>query len=178
MAYSYLDLAYDVLKTAKQPLIYQEIWELAKLSGLSAKIKTSGKTPWQSLGAQLYVDVRDNEASKFIKVGKRPARFFPKDRQSEISAALVSQIDATRRMDLDRGLLSGREWHKLQRPVSHFQVHGAGGFAVYLHPQINLTFSVFGKRGDHGAERHKAIAFERARRGGRVQRRECAKDRR
>ncbi|HNT69473.1 MAG TPA: HTH domain-containing protein [Syntrophorhabdaceae bacterium] len=93
MAYSYLDLASDVLKAAKQPLIYQEIWELAKTSGLSAKIKTSGKTPWQTLGAQLYVDVRDNSESKFIKVGKRPARFFLKERQSEISANIVSQIE-------------------------------------------------------------------------------------
>jgi len=93
MAYSYLDLASDVLKAAKQPLIYQEIWEVAKTSGLSAKIKTSGKTPWQTLGAQLYVDVRDNSDSKFIKVGKRPARFFLKERQSEISANIVSQIE-------------------------------------------------------------------------------------
>ncbi|MDO8721345.1 MAG: HTH domain-containing protein [Syntrophales bacterium] len=93
MAYSYLDLASEVLKTAKQPLIYQEIWEMAKASGFSTKIKTSGKTPWQTLGAQLYVDVRDNTESKFIKVGKRPARFFLKDRQSEVSANLVSQIE-------------------------------------------------------------------------------------
>jgi hypothetical protein len=93
MAYSYLDLASDVLRAAKQPLIYQEIWETAKISGLSAKIKTSGKTPWQTLGAQLYVDVRDNSDSKFIKVGKRPARFFLKERQSEITANIVSQIE-------------------------------------------------------------------------------------
>ena len=50
MAYSYLDLATDVLKAAKQPLIYQEIWEAAKTSGLSAKIKTSGKHPGRRLG--------------------------------------------------------------------------------------------------------------------------------
>jgi hypothetical protein len=93
MAYSYLDLAYDVLKKAKQPLIYQEIWETAKAMGISLKIKTSGKTPWQTLGAQLYVDVRDSEDSKFIKVGKRPARFFLKERQSEISASIVSEIE-------------------------------------------------------------------------------------
>ncbi len=93
MAYSFLDLAFDVLKTAKQPLIYQEIWEAGKISGLTSKIKTSGKTPWQTMGARLYVDVRDNEDSKFIKVGKRPARFFLKERQSEISAKLMSEIE-------------------------------------------------------------------------------------
>ncbi len=93
MASSFLDLASEVLTTAKQPLTYQEIWEAAKASGLSAQIKTSGKTPWQSLGAQLYVDVRDNPESPFIKVGKRPARFFLKDRQSEVPSDLASEIE-------------------------------------------------------------------------------------
>ena len=68
MAYSFLDLAYDVLRQTAQPLTYQEVWETGKASGLAAKIKTSGKTPWQSLGAQLYVEVRDNPQSKFIQM--------------------------------------------------------------------------------------------------------------
>lgn len=93
MAYSFLDVALDVLKIAKQPLIYQEIWETAKATGISAKIKTAGKTPWQTLGARLYVDVRDNDDSKFIKVGKRPARFFLKEREAEVSAKLMAQIE-------------------------------------------------------------------------------------
>ena len=93
MANSYLDLATEVLKTTKHPLTYQEIWEAAKASGLSARIKTSGKTPWQSLGAQLYVEVRDNPESQFIKVGRRPARFFLKDRHSEVPSDLVSEIE-------------------------------------------------------------------------------------
>jgi uncharacterized protein len=61
--YSFLDLAFDVLKAASAPLTYQEIWQIGKEKGFSDKIKTSGKTPWQSLGAQLYVEVRDNEDS-------------------------------------------------------------------------------------------------------------------
>jgi len=31
--------------------------------GLDKKIVTEGKTPWNSLGAQLYVDIRDNPDS-------------------------------------------------------------------------------------------------------------------
>ena len=49
MAYSFLDLAYDVLKRATRPLTYQEIWERAAQEGHSAKLKSAGKTPWQSL---------------------------------------------------------------------------------------------------------------------------------
>jgi hypothetical protein len=93
MANSFLDLAYEVLKGTPNPLTYQEVWEIGKISGLSAKIKTTGKTPWQSLGAQLYVDVRDNPSSKFIKVGKRPARFFLKEREKELADDVVSKIE-------------------------------------------------------------------------------------
>jgi len=93
MAYTFLDLASEVLKGAVAPLTYQEIWERAKASGLVARVKTSGKTPWQSLGAYLYVDVRDNQDSKFVKVGKRPARFFLRVRQSEVSADAIKKIE-------------------------------------------------------------------------------------
>lgn len=93
MANSFLDLACEVLKRAAKPLTYQEVWEIGKNAGLSAKIKSTGKTPWQSLGAQLYVEVRDNPSSKFVKVGKRPARFFLKEREKELTDDVVSKID-------------------------------------------------------------------------------------
>jgi hypothetical protein len=93
MAYTFLDLAYDVLKSARDPLTYQEIWEQAKASGLGGKLKTSGKTPWQSLGARLFVDVRDDADSRFVKVGKRPTRFFLKEREKEVGAENIKRIE-------------------------------------------------------------------------------------
>ena len=93
MAYSFFQLAEDVLKRADAPLTFQQIWEVGKSSGLAAKLKTKGKTPWNTLGARLYVEVRDNRQSKFIKVAKRPARFFLKSRQSEISEGLLQKIE-------------------------------------------------------------------------------------
>ena len=134
MAYSYLDLASDVLKTAKQPLIYQEIWEIAKTSGLSAKIKTSGKTPWHTLGAQLYVDVRDNSDSKFIKVGKRPVRFFLKERQSEVSANFVAQIE--------------KEEQKKAVTVPKYKerdLHPILAYFAYSNPSFNRGRSIYTK---------------------------------
>lgn len=92
MGYSFLDLASDVLRKAAKPLTYQEVWQVGQQMGLVSKIQTAGRTPWQSLGAQLYVEVRDNESSKFIKVGKRPARFFLKDRAEEITEAVATKI--------------------------------------------------------------------------------------
>jgi len=74
--YTFHDLAKDILAESKNPITYQEIWEIAEEKGLTKKLRTTGKTPWQTLGARLFVDIRDNEKSMFIKVGKRPARFF------------------------------------------------------------------------------------------------------
>lgn len=93
MAYSFLDLASDVLMKAVKPLTYQEIWQIGREMGFASKVQSAGKTPWQSLGAQLYVDVRDNDSSRFLKVGKRPARFFLKERSHEITDVLAAKID-------------------------------------------------------------------------------------
>ncbi len=41
-------------------------------------MKTKGKTPWASVAARLYVDIRDNKNTVFEAVGKRPIRFWLK----------------------------------------------------------------------------------------------------
>ena len=90
---SFLDVAYDVLKTAKLPLTYQEVWDETMAQGFDKKMNIKGKTPSRSMGAILYVDVRDNLNSKFIKASSRPARFFLKERKSELSGKLLSQVE-------------------------------------------------------------------------------------
>ncbi len=89
----FLDLAFEVLKNADKPLTYPEIWQAAQDMGLARKLGSVGKTTWQSLASQLYVDVRDNDVSRFIKVGKRPARFFLKERSTEITEAITAKIE-------------------------------------------------------------------------------------
>jgi hypothetical protein len=93
MSYSYLDLASDVLKQSPSPLTYQEIWQTALEKGLANKLGTTGKTPWQTLGARLYVEVRDNDASHIIKVGGRPARFFLRSREAELPKDVAGKIE-------------------------------------------------------------------------------------
>ena len=93
MAYSFLDLAKEILKSASTPLTYQQIWDAAEDRGLTEKVRTKGKTPWQTLGARLYVDVRDDPNSDLVKVSKRPARFVLKSRQSEFPNALLKKIE-------------------------------------------------------------------------------------
>lgn len=132
--YSFLELAYDVLKTATSPLTYQEVWQIGTEKGLADKIKTSGKTPWQSLGAQLYVEVRDNEQSRFIKVGKRPARFFLKERSADVPPDAVKKIE--------------KEEAKRKEKKTEFHerdLHPLLTYFAYANPTFNRGRSIFTK---------------------------------
>jgi hypothetical protein len=142
MANAFLDLAFEVLKTADKPLTYQEIWEKAGSSGLAAKLKTSGKTPWQSLGAQLYVDVRDNPTSKIVKVGKRPARFFLKSREGQLPTDLLAKL----------------EKEEAKRPPKSFafkerDLHPLLAYFAYANPSFNRGRPIFTKTILHQSQR-------------------------
>ncbi len=132
--YSFLDLAYEVLKRSSQPLTYQEIWQIGKEKGLTDKIKTSGKTPWQSLGAQLYVEVRDNENSRFMKVGQRPARFFLKEREKELPPDAVANIEKEEAKKKERKT----EYHERD-------LHPLLTYFAYANPTFNRGRSILTK---------------------------------
>jgi hypothetical protein len=77
-------LAEEILKQVDKPLTANEIWKLAMDKGLDEKLNSSGKTPWATLGARLYVISRDNPDSVFKTVGKRPKRFYLKGKKYNI----------------------------------------------------------------------------------------------
>lgn len=81
---TFLELAEEVLKQAKYPLDYKQMWESAKNLGLDKKIGSEGKTPEASLSAQIYVNIRDKSDSKFCIVSKRPTKFWLKVRKNEL----------------------------------------------------------------------------------------------
>ena len=89
----FLEFAEKVLDNSEKPLIYQDIWKKGVEMGLDKSLSTSGKTPWQTLGARLFCEVRDNPNSKFTKVGKRPAKFFLKTKMNLLSTEAIENID-------------------------------------------------------------------------------------
>jgi hypothetical protein len=74
--WTFLELAKRVLEEEKRPLSPVEIWEAAKDKGYDLNVGSIGKTPWQSIGAQIYVNIRDKEDSPFVKIDARPKRFY------------------------------------------------------------------------------------------------------
>ncbi|HBO42726.1 MAG TPA: hypothetical protein DD670_02065 [Planctomycetaceae bacterium] len=137
-AYSFLDLAYDVLKGSATPLTYQEVWQVADEKGLVGKIKTVGRTPWQSLGARLYVEVRDNEDSRFLKVGKRPARFFLKEKAADLPPDAVSRIEKEESKKKEKKT----EYHERD-------LHPLLTYFAYANPTFNRGRSIFTKTIHH-----------------------------
>ncbi|MBF0538473.1 MAG: hypothetical protein HQL03_09510 [Nitrospirae bacterium] len=51
------------------------IWDIAVRKGYNNLMTTKGKTPVATLGARLYLDVKDNEDSLFSTLGTRPKLF-------------------------------------------------------------------------------------------------------
>jgi hypothetical protein len=84
MAITFLQLAKKVLSEEKKPLSASEIWRIAVEKGQDSQVSTTGKTPYATLGARLYVDVRDNENSEFLPIGARPKRFILKSQKDLI----------------------------------------------------------------------------------------------
>ena len=100
---TFLELAEAVLKNAETPLNYKEMWQKAVEMGLDKELSSIGQTPWQSMQALMYVNMRDKADSKFYIVGKRPTTFWLKSRQNEIigkETQIEQQNQATQEKEL------------------------------------------------------------------------------
>ncbi len=134
MKYSLFDFAKEVLENSDKPLTYQEIWEKGIELGLDKKLNVTGKTPWQSLGARLFVEVKDNENSEFIKLGRNPARFFLKEKKNLLSRDIIKKIELSEsKQTRDATRFAERDLHPL---LSYF---------VYANPSFNRGRSVMTK---------------------------------
>lgn len=75
---TFLELAKKVLEENQIPMKTGEIWAYGVENGYDEKVNSSGKTPWSTLAAQIYVNVRDNPQSPFGATGTRPKKFYLK----------------------------------------------------------------------------------------------------
>ena len=93
MALTFLELAQKILSEEARPLSYIEMWNVAVEKGQDSLIESSGKTPWQTLGGLLYVDVRDNPDSIFMTLGERPKRFILKEQYDDLKETIPSLLN-------------------------------------------------------------------------------------
>lgn len=76
---SFLELARKILLETKRPMTVEEIWDYSINTGYYELVNTKGKTPWRTMGAQIYVSIRDKKDSYFIKIDSKPKKFFLKE---------------------------------------------------------------------------------------------------
>lgn len=79
-SYTLQELVREALRVAPVPMSSTELWRFAEQQGFTAKVPSAGKTPWHSIGAFMYVDSKENAASDFLRVGRRPVRFWLRSR--------------------------------------------------------------------------------------------------
>lgn len=89
MASTFLQLAQKVIAEEKRPLSPEEIWQIALLRGYDEEVGTRGKTPARTVGARLYVDVRDNPKSIFSNIDSRPKRFILRSPEESLGEKIV-----------------------------------------------------------------------------------------
>jgi len=105
------DMAETIIRDAQKPLTPIEIWDIAEPQGYKQKLNLNGKTIPNTIGAQIYVDIKENTDTKFIKLKTKPTRFYLKDLPQNFDIQLLetqAQIKKTSKTTYDE-----RDLHKL-----------------------------------------------------------------
>lgn len=90
--YSFLELAEDILQDYKTPLTFMQIWKRALEKGRDKKLQSLGKTPYQTLGARLYTDVKKSN-SLFYIASKKPKTFYLKSLKDELKDSISQELE-------------------------------------------------------------------------------------
>ncbi|MDY6822141.1 MAG: HTH domain-containing protein [Deferribacterota bacterium] len=147
---TFLELAEKTLEKAEKPLSPKEIWDFAKELKIANEFHTRGKTPWATIGARIYTDIRDNEDSVFIQVSKRPTKFYLK--RLGIDVMKLKQDIEKRERDMEKSLtFKERDLHPLLVKFVNSHMHfkafsktifhenskrGVKGYNKWLHPDV------------------------------------------
>ena len=116
---TFLELAEKVLREERIPLTASEIWKVAENNGYTSNLNSQGKTPWATLGAQIYVNERDNKKTIFAVVGKRPKRFYLKEQAYLFDLEKIEITENTGEIAKNKNATSYLEKH-LHPFLAHF----------------------------------------------------------
>ena len=146
MAITFLQMAQKVLEEEKQPLTASEIWQVALGKGYERLVESKGKTPWATLGALIYVDVRDNPSSLFVPLGARPKRFILKNQVDNLGGK-IPETTKTPQIATKKIEFLEKDLHRLMVYYGFFYLkaylktinHSKSdkkGFGEWVHPDI------------------------------------------
>jgi uncharacterized protein len=170
---TFLQLAQKVLGEEKTPLTPEEIWKTAQTKGYDKAVGSQGKTPWRTIGAQLYVEVRDNPASIFTKTDTRPKRFLLKSLvetqgqkilESSPPPALIENKPGYWEKDLHPYLVYyGFHYLKAHLRTIHHNKSKKDEFGEWVHPDIVGCYFPFGDWKDEVVEASLSMGYSAVR---------------
>jgi hypothetical protein len=120
---TFLELAERVLSEQKRPLTAIEIWTLATEKGYEKQLKSEGKTPWATLGAQIYVNAKDNLKSLFAQTDSRPKKFYLKSQANQLDlsdTAIANEPTLIKKMRFD---FKEKDLHSYLTYFAYSQLH-------------------------------------------------------
>jgi len=79
---TFIDLAKKVLSENSVPMSSEEIWKYAEEKNYTKDLNSLGKTPSATLGARLYVSIKEGEFSLISSIGSRPKKFYLKSSEN------------------------------------------------------------------------------------------------
>lgn len=114
--YSFIDLINDVFNSTKTPMTPEEIWEKAAELSLDKKLGSTGKTPWATIGARLYTNIKEqHDSSEYIQVSKRPSKFILRSQYTNPiqTQQIIEQQIKKKDEAIEKSKFNERELHPL-----------------------------------------------------------------
>ncbi len=123
---TFWDIIKKTLEKVGTPLTPKEIWERANELGTVGSFKTTGKTPWATIGAYCYTDIiNKGNHSTVIQFGERPARFFLREKSATLNIEKLRIDDSKNQQSISK--FKERDLHSLLVAFafsdSHFKAH-------------------------------------------------------
>lgn len=115
---TFLELAEKILKEEGRPMLANEIWSVAVGKGYDKQLNSSGKTPWATLGAQIYVNAKDNPRTPFAQTDTRPKKFYLKSQSTLIDFSETSDA-------IDIPLLRKKKYDFLEKDLHAYLTYYA-----------------------------------------------------
>ncbi|MCL6599124.1 MAG: winged helix-turn-helix domain-containing protein [Alicyclobacillus macrosporangiidus] len=91
---TFLQLAERVLTDNKKTMTPEEIWTYTVETHLANSVGSHGKTPWRTIEAQIYVDLRDKPSSPFVKCGVMNSKEIIKEKYDPVLSTEILVLQA------------------------------------------------------------------------------------
>lgn len=128
---TFWDVIEKTIEKVGTPLSAREIWDKANEFNTLGNFSTTGKTPWQTIGAYCYTDINNNgENSLIIQTNDRPAQFFLRRLAKQVDLQKIQkqkEVEAAKKEKTEENKFNERDLHSLLVAYTfsdnHFKAH-------------------------------------------------------